>query len=185
MARSNYIQSVIDAAAGRPYSTDWYKEKIREFGTPKTLDLIRDGKRAARPFFGRLNMFVYGPKHAKKLPYYDTFPLVLPLERYNDGFLGINFHYLPIPLRVKLLDRMLEYANDNAFDEDTILRVNYRAIKSIKLIRPTLHRYLAGFTKSQFRRIDADEFVIATMLPVQQFKKASSREVWSDSRRML
>ena len=185
MARSNYIQSVIDAAAGRPYSTDWYKEKIREFGTPKTLDLIRDGKRAARPFFGRLNMFVYGPKHAKKLPYYDTFPLVLPLERYNDGFLGINFHYLPIPLRVKLLDRMLEYANDNAFDEDTILRVNYRAIKSIKLIRPTLHRYLAGFTKSQFRRIDADEFTIATLLPVQRFKKASAEAVWKESRGMI
>ena len=185
MARSNYIQSVIDAAAGRPYSTDWYKEKIREFGTPKTLDLIRDGKRAARPFFGRLNMFVYGPKHAKKLPYYDTFPLVLPLERYNDGFLGINFHYLPKPLRVKLLDRMLEYANDNAFDEDTILRVNYRAIKSIKLIRPTLHRYLAGFTKSQFRRIDADEFTIATLLPVQRFKKASAEAVWRESRGMI
>ena len=185
MARSNYIQSVIEAAAGRPYSTDWYKEKIREFGTPKTLDLIRDGKRAARPFFGRLNMFVYGPKHAKKLPYYDTFPLVLPLERYNDGFLGINFHYLPIPLRVKLLDRMLEYANDNAFDEDTILRVNYRAIKSIKLIRPTLHRYLAGFTKSQFRTIDADEFTIATLLPVQRFKKASAEAVWRESRGMI
>ena len=185
MARSNYIQSVIDAAAGRPYSTDWYKEKIREFGTPSSLDLIRDGKRASRPFFGRLNMFVYGPKHKKKLPYYDTFPLVLPLERYNDGFLGINFHYLPIPLRVKLLDRMLEYANDNAFDEDTILRVNYRAIKSIKLIRPTLHRYLAGFTKSQFRRIDADEFTIATLLPVQRFKKPSAEAVWRESRGMI
>jgi len=185
MARSNYIQSVIDAAAGRPHSTDWYREKIKEFGTPKTLDLIRDGKRAARPFFGRLNMFVYGPKHAKKLPYYDTFPLVLPLEKYNDGFLGINFHYLPIPLRVKLLDRMFDYANDNDFDEDTILRVNYRAIKSIKLIRPTLHRYLAGFTKSQFRRIDADEFTVATLLPVQRFKKASEEAVWSDSRRMI
>ena len=185
MARSNYIQSVIDAAAGRPYSTNWYREKIKEFGTPKTLDLIRDGKRAASPFFGRLNMFVYGPKHKKKLPYYDTFPLVLPLERYNDGFLGINFHYLPIPLRVKLLDRMLDYASDSDFDENTRLRVSYNAIKTIKLIRPTLHRYLAGFTKSQFRRIDADEFTVATLLPVQRFKKASASEVWKESRSMI
>ena len=185
MARSNYIQSVIDAAAGRPYSTDWYREKIKEFGTPKTLDLIRDGKRAARPFFGRLNMFVYGPKHKKKLPYYDTFPLVLPLERYNDGFLGINFHYLPIPLRVKLLDKMLDYASDNNFDENTRLSIDYSVIKSVKLIRPTLHRYLAGFTKSQFRRIDADEFTVATLLPVQRFKKASAEAVWKDSRGMI
>ena len=55
-------------------------------------------------------MFVYGPKHAKKLPYYDTFPLVLPLERYSDGFLGMNFHYLPIPLRMKLLDKIFDFA---------------------------------------------------------------------------
>ena len=141
MARSNYIQSVIDAAAGRPYSTDWYREKIKEFGTPKTLDLIRDGKRAASPFFGRLNMFVYGPKHKKKLPYYDTFPLVLPLERYNDGFLGINFHYLPIPLRVKLLDRMLDYASDSDFDENTRLRVSYNAIKKINMINCKFNFY--------------------------------------------
>jgi len=39
--------------------------------------------------------------------------------------------------------------------------------------------------KSQFRRIDADEFMIATLLPVQRFKKASSKEVWSDSRSMI
>ena len=87
---SKYIQSVVKAK-GRPKSTDWYRDKIREFGTPKTLDLIRDGKQAAtRPFFGRLNMFIYDPKLKKKLPYYDTFPLVLPLENYNDGFLGIK-----------------------------------------------------------------------------------------------
>ena len=121
MAQSDYIQSVLDAAKGRPYSTSWYREKIKEFGTPGALDLIRDGKRNSRPFFGRLNMFVYGPKHAKKLPYYDTFPLVLPLERYSDGFLGMNFHYLPIPLRMKLLDRMLDYAGSGDFGENTIL----------------------------------------------------------------
>jgi len=184
MAQSNYIKSVQAAAKGRPYSNDWYQDKIREFGTPKTLDLIRDGKRSSRPFYGRLNMFVYGPKHAKKLPYYDTFPLVLPLEKYTDGFLGINFHYLPIPLRMKLLDRMLDFGGDT-FDENTILKVNYKAVKSIKLVKPTIHRYLAGYTKSQFRRIDADEFTIATLLPVHKFKKSSAGAVWSDSRKMI
>ena len=39
------------------------------------------------PFFGRLNMFFYDPKFKKTLPYYDSFPLVLPLENYPDGFL--------------------------------------------------------------------------------------------------
>ena len=184
MANSDYIQGVIDAAKGKPYSTDWYQNKIKEFGQPGRLDLIRDGKQNSSPFGKSLNMFVYGPKFRKTLPYYDTFPLVLPLEKYKDGFLGINFHYLPIPLRMKLLDRMLDFGGDT-FDENTTLEVNYQAVKAIRLVKPTIHRYLAGYTKSQFRRIDADEFTIATLLPVQKFKKASADSVWSDSRRMI
>ena len=185
MAQSKFIQSVLDAAGGRPRSTQWYRDKIKEFGKPGALDLIRDGKRNNKPFYGKLNMFFYDPKFKKKLPYYDTFPLVLPLETYNDGFLGVNLHYLPIPLRIKLLDRLVDYSNNTAFDESTRLVVNYSRLKNIKLIKPTIHKYLAGHVKSQFRRIDADEFTVATLLPVQRFKKASSKEVWAESRGMV
>jgi hypothetical protein len=185
MAVSKYMQAVKDEAKGRPKSTAWYREKIKEFGTPRPLDLIRDGKRNNKPFYGKLNMFMYDPKFKKTLPYYDTFPLVLPLEMYSDGFLGINFHYLPIPLRIKLLDKLVDYSNNTEFDYTTRLIVDYSKLKSLRIIKPTLHRYLAGQTKSQFRRIDADEFTIATLLPVQRFKKSSASEVWSDSRSMI
>ena len=182
---SKYIKSVVDAAKGRPKSTDWYRDKIKEFGKPGALDLIRDGKQATRPFFGRLNMFFYDPKLKKKLPYYDRFPLVLPLENYNDGFLGINLHYLPIPLRMKLLDRLVDFSNNTKFDESTRLNVNYQNLKRVRLIRPTIKRYLAGKVKSRFRRVDADEFTVATLLPVARFSKASAKEVYRDSRKMI
>jgi|TARA_R110000744_G_C19202079_1_gene545055 hypothetical protein len=185
MAQSKFVQTVVDAAGGRPKSTQWYKDKIKEFGKPGAMDLIRDGKRSNKPFYGRMNMFFYDPKYKKTLPYYDTFPLVLPLEFYSDGFLGINFHYLPIPLRIKLLDGLVDYSNNNNFDESTRLVVDYSKLKSLNIIKPTLHRYLAGQTKSQFRRIDADEFTVAALLPVQRFKKASAAEVWKDSRSMI
>ena len=185
MATSKFIQAVKDEAKGRPRSTQWYRDKIKEFGKPGAQDLIRDGKRANKPFYGRLNMFFYNPKHKKTLPYYDVFPLVLPLEKYPDGFLGINLHYLPIPLRIKLLDGLVDFSNNTKFDESTKLVVDYNKLKKIKLIKPTLHRYLAGQTKSQFRRIDADELTIATLLPVQRFKKASESEVWAESKGMI
>ena len=185
MAQSKFIQAVTDAAKDRPKSTQWYKDKIKEFGEPGAQDLIRDGKRNNKPFYGRMNMFFYDPKHKKTLPYYDTFPLVLPLESYPDGFLGINFHYLPIPLRIKLLDGLVDYSNNTNFDESTKLVVDYSKLKSLSIIKPTLHRYLAGQTKSQFRRIDADEFMIAALLPVQRFKKSSASDVWKDSRSMI
>ena len=185
MAVSKFIQSVKDEARGRPRSTQWYKDKIKEFVKPVTFDLIRDCKSNNKPFYGKINMFVYDPKHKKKLPYYDTFPLVLPLETYPDGFLGINMHYLPIPLRIKLLDRLVDFSNNTKFDESTRLIVDYSKLKNIRLIKPTLHRYLRGQMKSQFRRIDADEFTIATLLRVQRFKKESAKTVWSDSRGMI
>ena len=182
---SKYMQSVIKAAKGRPKSTEWFKDKIAEFGTPKAMNLIRDGKQASRPFFGNLNMFFYDPKFKKTLPYYDRFPLVLPIERYSNGFLGINLHYLPIPLRIRLLDELMDYSTDTNFDSKTKINANYSKLKNVKLLKPTLKRYLAGKVKSRFRRVDADEFTVATLLPVQRFTKASDNKVWTDSRSMI
>ena len=182
---SKYIQSVIKAAKGRPKSTEWFRDKIAELGKPTAMNLMRDGKKAARPFFGNLNMFFYDPKFKKTLPYYDRFPLVLPIERYSDGFLGINLHYLPIPLRIRLLDELMDYSTDTNFDSKTKINTNYQQLKNVNLIKPTLKRYLAGKVKSAFRRIDGDEFTVATLLPVQRFSKASASTVWSDSRSMI
>mgnify|MGYP003118174101 CR=1 FL=1 len=185
MARSKYIESVLKAAGGRPKSTQWFRDKIKEFGTPTSANLIRDGKRTSVPTFGLLNMFVYDPKGKEKLPYYDTFPLVLPIEKYNNGFLGINLHYLSIPMRIRLLDRLTETANNKKFDESTRLNADYSKLKNIDLIKPCLKRYLAGQVKSKFRKVGADEFIIATLLPVQRFKKQSDNYVFGKSRGMV
>ena len=58
-------------------------------------------------------------------------------------------------------------------------------MKRVKLIKPTLKRYLAGKVKSRFRKIDGDEFTVATLLPVQRFTKTSAAKVWNDSRGMI
>ena len=185
MAKSKYIQSVLKAAGGRPKSTQWFRDKIKEFGTPTSANLIRDGKKTSAPTFGLLNMFVYDPKLKDKLPYYDTFPLVLPIEKYSNGFLGINMHYLSMPIRIRLLDRLVDYSNNDKFDSSTELRVDYSRLKKIDLIKPCLKRYLASNVKTKFRKVEADEFMIATLLPVQKFKKQSDSHVFAKSRGMI
>ena len=153
-----------------PYQ--WYRNRIKELGTPSQTQLIRDGKITGRVNFGALNMFIYDPKLKNKLPYYDTFPLVLPIERYRDGFLGINFHYLPYALRARLLSRL----DPNA---------NYSALKNVKLVKPTLKRYLNTNVRSRFRKLEEEDFMTAIMLPVQRFRKSSASKVWSDSRKAI
>ena len=86
-------------------------------------------------------MFVYDPKLKEKLPYYDTFPLVLPIEEYKNGFLGINLHYLSMSMRIRLLDRLMDYSNNDKFDKTTELRTNYSNLKKVDLIKPCLKRY--------------------------------------------
>jgi hypothetical protein len=185
MARSKYIESVLAAAKGRPKSTQWFRDKIKEFGTPSSANLIRDGKRTTKPTFGLLNMFVYDPKGKKELPYYDTFPLVLPIEEYSNGFLGINLHYLSMPIRIRLLDRLVDYSNNDKFDKSTNLNVDYSRLKKIDLIKPCLKRYLASNVRTNFRKVEADEFMVATLLPVQRFKKQSDSHIFAKSRGMI
>ena len=185
MARSNYIQSVLKAAGNRPQSVQWFRNKIKEFGEPSSTQLIRDGDRTIAPTFGLLNMFFYSPKLKDKLPYYDTFPLVLPIEEYSNGFLGINLHYLSMPIRIRLLDRLVDYSNNDKFDKSTELRVDYSRLKKIDLIKPCLKRYLASNVRSKFRKVEADEFMVATLLPVQRFKKQSDSHIFAKSRGMI
>ena len=182
---TEFIQRVLDETRGQERSVSWFRKKIREFGAPTSTELVRESKRSNTPFHGRLNMFFYSPKYKDKLPYYDRFPLVLPLERYSGGFMGINMHYLPIPLRTRLLDKLYEFSSNDKFDETTRLTATYNRVRNIPLVKPTLHKYLYNFVESPFRRIDADEFIVAALLPVQRFSKASSRKVWRDSRGMI
>ena len=182
---TEFIQKVLDETRGQERSVSWFRKKIKEFGAPTSVELVREGKRSNTPFRGKLNMFFYSPKYKDKLPYYDRFPLVLPLERYSEGFMGINLHYLPIPLRIGLLDKLYEFSNNDKFDKTTRLTATYDRMKNLPLVKPTLHKYLYSFVDSAFRRIDVDEFIVATLLPVQRFEKATDRKIWRDSRGMI
>ena len=161
----------------------WYRNRIRELGTPTQRELVRDGRLACRFHVGRLNMFVYDPKYKNKLPYYDVFPLVLPIERYDNGFLGINFHYLPYALRARLLDRLEKFTRGSK--DDARILASYSGLKNVGLVKPTLKRYLSTKVRSRFRRIDSEDFLTALMLPVQRFRKSNVNKVWSDSRKMI
>ena len=162
----------------------WYRNRIKEFGAPSQRELLRDGRLAGRFHVGRLNMFVYDPKLKAKLPYYDTFPLVLPIKRYSDGFLGINFHYLPYALRARLLEQVMKI-DGRGSKEDMQIIAGWSKLDRVRLIKPTVKRYLNNHVRSRFRRIDSEDFVTAIMLPIQRFKKGSASTIWADSRKMI
>lgn len=133
---------------------------------------------------GKLYMFFYDPKTKDTLPYYDKFPLVFPFAATPDGFIGLNLHYLPHKLRFTLMDRLLQFKNNDKFDETTKLRYSWAMINGVSkfaLAKPCVKRYLKGHLRSSLVQVSADDWATALMLPVERFVGAPAANVWQDS----
>ena len=173
---ASVLDKLVDNQGSSYKSNSWYRNNVKKIYDKATArKLMNQGKLIGRPSVGRLNLFFYDPKTKDRLPYYDRFPLVFIIELYEDGFLGMNFHYLPYNLRARLLE---ELDNRN-------FRRNYSQLKRIKLIRPTIKRYLRAHYRSGFMRLEKDDYIPAIFMPVAKFEKASESKVFADSRRMV
>ncbi len=163
---------------------DWLKKKVNDL-RPSPTSIMRDKERLRdKSFIGRMYFYLYDPKHKDTLPYYDRFPLVIPIERYPDGFLGLNLHYIHPKRRIILLDKLSTILNNRDYDETTRFRISYDFLKRASKIyeaSPCIKRYLSGHVQSRFLEITADEWDIAALLPVESFAKATASKVWSDS----
>lgn len=163
----------------------WYREQIRKLGGGTRADLLKDPKRTRDYFYpGNLFLFVYDPKLKATLPYYDKFPLVFPLEFYNDGFLGINLHYLDYRTRLELFHQLLTLADRHKLNSATRLKLSYQVLKGVaafSAFKPCLKRYLSSHVQSQAIRIEAPDWETALFLPVENFAKMSKTKVWNDS----
>jgi hypothetical protein len=163
----------------------WLKSKVGSLN-PTATALMRDRQRLKdRSFIGKMYFFFYDPKLKDSLPYYDRFPLVIPIEQYSDGFLGLNIHYIHPKQRIILLDKLSGTLNNKLFNEKTKFRVNYEYLVAASTAfeaMPCIKRYLFSQITSRFLEIPADEWDIAALLPVQQFT-ASESKVYADSRK--
>ena len=149
----------------------WFKRQIARLKRVTPESLLRNTEHLSTRVSTspqKMYMFKYDPKTKDKLPYYDTFPLVMPLETYGGGFLGINFHYLPPKIRKALLD-----ASRGS--------MSYSNLSRNKYIRPTIKRYLNKHVTSKFLQIDEEDWETSIYLPVERFVKAGNRKVWSNS----
>ena len=172
-------------------SMDWFRKKATSLGRigksimdDESLKLQDSMKNPV----GNMYMFFYDPKGKDTLPYYDQFPLIFVLERYRDGFLGMNLHYLPPVFRARLMDKLYQIERNDANRESKKLRLSYSFLNSAaryKYFKPTVKRYLNSQVRSRFLWIPYDEWDIALMLPTQRFRKGKSAQVWKDSKKLI
>lgn len=168
-------------------SLRWLEGKVEELKSRSNIasNISSERSRWVSKFdLGGMYFFYYDPKTKSDLPYYDRFPLVIPLERYPDGFLGLNLHYLPLNYRLLFLDKLLDLAVLNKYDEIKKVRVTYEILttsKRFKEFRPCLKKYLTNQIQSKIIAVQPNEWDIAAFLPVHQFKKKNVETVWQES----
>lgn len=168
-------------------SIAWLREKIDEIKRPDRIPPSINAEKFRQTVAFKVGMmycFFYDPKTKDTLPYYDKFPMVLVLEKYNDGFLGLNLHYLPIKYRIAFLTKLMKFAQLTPQDDINRMRISYEILNSAKKyseFRPMLKRYLFSHTRSKLLKIEPNEWDVATMLPLQQFRGARTTTVWKDS----
>lgn len=167
-------------------SADWFREKINSMSRatykPQNLlaneDLIR-----RRIRIGNLYLFLYDPKTKNQLPYYDTFPLLYPYKKTEDGFIGYNLHYLPPILRFKVMGTLLNVQQYGTREEKRIA-YSYGVLsanEANKYFSPCIRRYLTTHMRSNFILIPPEDWLSAALLPTERFAKASTAKIWKET----
>ena len=171
---------------------EWYRSaagKLMSNISPGVFEKRTDEARKVSSMeFGYMYAFKYDPKTKNDLPYYDTFPLIFPVRMDSDGFLGINFHYLPPVLRAKLMNALYSTLTNKKYDDTTKLKISYSILQSAskyRYFKPMLKKYLRSHVRSQFLEVQVNEWDIAIFLPTESFRKADTGRVWEESRKKI
>ena len=154
----------------------WLFEKAAQTKDPKTVRKIvmsNDMRGRSTAMLGRMYFFKYNPIGRYDLPKYDKFPMCIPIERYSNGFLGINLHYLNGSTRAALLEILLRFKSEAVIDDQTKIIADYNTLKAFsaleKLAMPCVHRYVFTQVRSKFIEVYPSEFNMAIQLPVEDW----------------
>ena len=169
-------------------SRKWFQKKASQLSVGRrNIMASKSLTKESNAIAGTMVFFGYDAKHKATLPYYDKFPLTIVMGPAKGGFYGLNLHYLPMQLRAKFLDSLLDNLTNKRYNENTRFKLNYQMLKASqknRYFKPCWKHYLTAHVKSHFAKVDSPEWEIATFLPVAQFT-SSSNKVWKDSRGMI
>lgn len=188
-------------------SRDYFRNKGRMSGAHPTdiIGKLPDNRMiqggTGRRLVGSMFFYVYDPKTKEKLPYYDAFPLVFPIEmapsgfskkgKSEPGFYGLNVHYLQPTVRAQVMDALWATATNENLDANTRLKINWQILKQAAGTRAAkfaTKAYLFSHIKGDMHKVYANEWDVALFLPVAQWRsdkkgsrlKQVQRKVYTD-----
>ncbi len=174
-------------------SLRWFQQRVKTMRLTSEAFYKQTSLRRARRYLeGRMYCFFYDAKHKEKLPYWDRFPVVLILDLQQDGFTGLNLHYIPPMYRVRLLYELYKYIrlDDDTRDETMKphIRVRYellRGLKKMRFYKPCFKRYLTTQIEGKPLEITPNHWDVMSMLPLADWQKKHAREVYTNSIKII
>lgn len=141
-----------------------------------------DTKRfTGKPKIGGMYVYNYDAKTKEKLPYWDATPIIILIDYTDNGFYGINWHYLPPSERKVLLKNILIFDTGKS---PQFLKEPYRKLRilSTTIWKFAYKRYLWSHVKTKFVPIMKEEWVEAAALPIANFRKSATTVIYKDAR---
>lgn len=188
---NNPFETIRKQAGDTDRSSQWYATAVNKlagnissFSSASRTDL---GELTTDLVPGNMYLFLYEPKYAATLPYWDRIPLCMPFDVIPGGFSGLNLHYLPPLLRAQLLGKLLE-RTDKTLTAKSKIDISWSLLKgfgSLPEARPTVKKYLYNHVRSRFLKIDPANWKTSIFLPLQEFQNSTPTAVWKDSKRKI
>lgn len=193
------MRSNMYPTAYREYDKDgrtreWLKEKIETL-RPRPHTLLNNNRNLLKnyPITGKMYLFMYEPKGKKTLPYYDMFPLAIPVELRRrlkkksakahqaqmQTFECLNLHYCTQERREYILDKLFTTRN---FLQNLYMLSSERGGK---LIRPLIRTYHIEYVRSKFLEIPTEEYDLAIVHRSEKFIKKHKSVVWRNTERRI
>lgn len=166
-------------------SLDWFRQNVRDIKLSPLSIQKQNQNFVTRMMLGRMYMFFYDPKTKDTLPYWDKFPIIVPIKRYATGYLGLNLHYIAPRHRALLLNSMYEYLIEDELPQDTRFKIVYELVKSVTKLKwgkPCLKQYLNAHIDGRICQVMPEYFDMVAMLPTQKFQKQNANYVYRKSR---
>ena len=153
----------------------WFEKSFKDLSSLTGNAALQKGGSRLTNFctIGKMYLFHYDPKHKDTLPLYDRFPLIFPFNYASNGFLGLNFHYLPYMQRARLLDALSSLiVKSEGLTDTTRISLSYDAIRAVARSVPydsCVKHYLNSHIRSRFLLINPAEWSKALFLPLDNF----------------
>jgi len=155
-------------------SIRWFVRILKNLDT-KQIKREQLGEYVNRPQLGKLCCYYYDPKTKETLPYWDRFPLVMPLDYQDNGYiLGLNLHYLPPEARMVLFDQLFAVRARKDLTVENQILMSYMVLKRTSQFpgwRDCIKRYIPSHIQSRVLEIDPLSWKLAVALPTQMFVK--------------